>query len=331
MESALSVAVPDPKLYLQQLIGHLETDRSLLSTGSVAALETYALRLNELKLARHVRSLAYRERIPLPPRKKLGRYRNAKISTNLWMTKKYPPLPLLPEDERKISPDTFLRHQHYLLIRSEGHSLRTALSTLASLKASGAEKLAALHLALCYAPEPHALLDEAEAAGVPPFRRQTVHCSVIALLRRRSGPADVQRLMARFTVQPSPETFRLVAQHALLHDSEELARYAWEQGRKALAHDRRMASRPVTPRLQRQAASGPAGAAPGVTPLFRHLGRHLTRWERVMHGMRERGWAHRAHFDPEKVPKDLPTLAARWFWGPDPNPPAEEESASEGV
>lgn len=326
VESALSVPVPDPKLYLQQLVGQLESDTSLVSPGSIAALETYALRLNETRVAERVRALGFRERLPLPPRQKIGRYRNARVTTNLWMTKKYPPLPLLPENEDKISPNTFLRHQHYLLTNSDGYSLRTAVSTLESLKATEAEKLAALHLALCYAKEPHVLLNEAEEVGMESFRRQTVHCSVIALLQRRTGTADVQRLMKRFKNRPSPETFRLVALHALKHNNEELAKYAWEEGRKSLSHERRMASMPVTPRRPPRASNQAGSAAPRVTPFFRHLGRHLTRWERVMHGMKDRGWVHRAQFDPEKVPKDLPTLAARWFWGPSPSPPTEQGS-----
>lgn len=320
MEYALSVPVPDPKLYLQQLIEQLESNPSLLSTGSVVALETYALRLNEAQYARRVRNLAIRERLPLPPRQKMGRYRAAKVTTNLWMTKKYPPLALLPEDESKITPYTFLRHQHYLLINSQGHSLKNAIGTLESLKAGPAEKLAALHLALCYSKKPHSLLDEAEEVGVVPFRRQTAHCSVIALLKGRTMTADVQHLMKRFKVRPSPETYRLVALHALQNEDEELARYAWEEGKKALAHERRMASVPMIPRALRLCSST-AGTTPRVTPVFRHLGRHLTRWERVMHGMKDRGWAHRAQFDPETVPKGLPTLAARWFWGPKPTPP----------
>ncbi|EJT52102.1 hypothetical protein A1Q1_06640 [Trichosporon asahii var. asahii CBS 2479] len=326
MESALSIPVPDPKLYLRQLVSHLESDSSLLSPSSIAALEMYALRLNETQFAERVRALGFRERLQLPPRQKIGRYRNAKVSTNMWMTKKYPPLPLLPESEDKITANTFLRYQHYLLINSEGHSLRTTISTLESLKAAPTEKLAALHLALCYAKEPHALLDEAEAIGVTSFRRQTAHCSVIALLQRRTKTEDVQRLMRRFKGVPSPETFRLVALHALKNKDEELAKYAWEEGRTSLAHERRIASAPVTPRRLPRTRGQATGAVPRVTPFFRHLGRHLTRWERVMHCMKDRGWAHRAQFDPAQVPKGLPTLAARWFWGPDPNPPSEQDS-----
>lgn len=327
MESAVSVPVPDPKLYLQQLLEQLECDPSLLSSGSVAALETYALRLNEGGFARRVRGLAARERLPLSPRLKLGRHRHLKVEGNLWMSKKYPPLALLPEDESRITANTFLRHQHHLLIHSQGHSLRNAISTLDALKASPTEKLAALHLALCYAQEPHALLDEAKAAGISFLRRQTAHCSVIALLQQRSGVADVQRLVKRFRQRPSSESFRLVAVHALEHDDEALARYAWEKGRLSLANERRLASGPMDPRSSPSVvpSSERISAMPPVTPRFRHLGRHLTRWERVMHRMKTRGWAHRAQFDPDKVPKDLPTLAARWFWGPDPNPPVAEE------
>lgn len=321
IQAALSVPVREPKLYVRQLLEHLESDRSLVNPSSVLALEAYALRLNEQKIAKRVRNLALGERMPLPPRPIEREYRIEGVYTNPWMMKKYPPLELLPEDT--VSVYAFLRHQHYLLIHAEGYSLRSAVDTLRSMKAGGTAQLAALNMALCYASEPLALLAEAEDLGITYLPRRTVHASVLSLLKRRTRASDVEALLAKFSVQPSPETFCIVAEHALEHADRRLAEYAWTKGKEALAHERLKAEMPQE--WGSDPFRKPIGSGDTKT-LFRHLGRHLSRWERTMHKMKDRGWATRIKFNGE-LPPGLPLLAARWVWLPELEaPPAKSEA-----
>jgi hypothetical protein len=197
------------------------------------------------------------------------------------------------------------------------------------------------------------LLDEFQGLSKAKWTRQTLHLAVLSLLRlHRSRNADVKPLLktsartstapptepssirsdiraliARFESadsalhrSPGPETWRHIAQYALETDDEQLAHLAFLGARVEHAADRirdaRKRARTVTLYAPLAAPGRDAKAAfsPAPAPKFLNLGRHLARWEKLLHRIAARGWAVRGDAPEDDPESPVPRLLLRWEW-----------------
>lgn len=266
-------------------------------------------------------------------------YHDSGVVPNKALYKRHPPLAELSE---VVGVSDFLRHQHYLHLVGEAYPLSTAIGTVESLGGGGTE---VLNLALAYTKShPFDILDDPAVKHIL-RNRNTLHLAVLALLRLHHIPqaeaeetaeeaaqetaqktasqsatppatqADIQSVIARVPGRtPGTETWRHIALHALEHDMEAAAQWAFIKAKAELHREDTQVQRERAPRKtsvpsrpdRRYALPPPTPSTDTPVIRFAHVGRHATRWERVMHAMRARGWAART--------ADGKLAIDKWVW-----------------
>lgn len=320
VHSALAVAGPPQP---RSILAFVKARPDTYSPQAATALSEYARRANAFDVQRGAYNLLLTERLPripmpeiLPPPRLVDLVKELMkiggIPPNTALAKKYRPKLIRDgRDWSALSPSTLLRHYHRLHLANKPLPFEEALNALEVVGASDAELLVVLHLSLAYtSSHPRQVLDAFAQVSDTPWSRQTLHLSILALLRNPtiSVAADLSVLVRRFLPlarTPGPESWRHVAHYALTTDDEPLAALAFQGARFELGRERAKAG---------MGEQRPMRTSTDASPRFLHHGRHVTRWERLLHKIADKGWVTRGPPLPADEETFVPRLIARWEW-----------------